>query len=130
MTVVNYGFEARTLQKADEDLLDAFRRNCQRIVLGIRLTDRVLNSRMCEKCGSIPLSKAIMIERLRWLGHVLQMKDDGMPKIALFGKQSRAKRKTGCPRLGWENVIKKDLKEMGTSWEGVKREVINRLGWR
>jgi len=28
------------------------------------------------------------------------------------------------------DVINKDLKEMGTSWEGVKREVLNRLGWR
>ena len=41
-----------------------------------------------------------------------------------------AKRKAGCPRLGWEDVIKKDLKEMGTSWEGVKRETLNRLGLR
>jgi len=29
----------------------------------------------------------------------------------------------------WD-VIKKDLNEMGTSWEGVKREALNRLGWR
>jgi hypothetical protein len=32
--------------------------------------------------------------------------------------------------LGWEDVLKKDLKEIGTSWEGVKSEVLNRLGWR
>ena len=34
------------------------------------------------------------------------------------------------PRLGWEDVLNKDLNEMGTSWEGVKREALNRLGWR
>ena len=51
-----------------------------------------------------------MKERLRWLGHVLRMKDDRLPKIVLF--------------------VNKDLKEMGTSWEGVKRETLNRLGWR
>ena len=28
----------------------------------------------------------------------------------------------------WD-VISKDLKEMGTSWEGVKMEAFNRLGW-
>jgi hypothetical protein len=40
--------------------------------------------------------------------------DEGyrLPKIVLFGKPSRAKRKAGRPRLGWEEVIKKDLKEM------------------
>jgi len=32
--------------------------------------------------------------------------------------------------LGWEDVIKKYLKEIETSWEGVKREALNRLGQR
>ena len=55
---------------------------------------------------------------------------DRLPKIALFGQPSRAKQKEGGPCLGWEDVIKKDLKEMGTFWEGVKREALNRFGWR
>ena len=37
-----------------------------------------------EKCGSILLSTAIMKESLRWLGHVLRMKDDRLPKIVPF----------------------------------------------
>jgi len=32
--------------------------------------------------------------------------------------------------MGWEDVAKKNLKEMGIFWEGVKREALNRLGWR
>ena len=56
--------------------------------------------------------------------------DDRLPKTVLFDQPSRAKRKAGRFRLGWEDIIKKDLKEMGTSCEGVKREVLNRLGWR
>ena len=69
-----------------------------------------------------------MKERLRWLGHVLRMKDDILPKIVLFGQPSGATRKARRPCLGWEDVINKDLKKMGTSWEGVKREALNRLG--
>ena len=71
-----------------------------------------------------PLSGAIMKERLRWLSSM----NDRLPKIChllanrlgLHGKQLRQ-----C--LGWEDVINKDLKEMGTSWEGVKREALNKL---
>ena len=99
-------------------------------VQGIWLTDRISNSRQYEKCGSIPLYRAIMKERLRWLGYVLLMKDDRLPKIVLFGNPSGAKQKAGRPRLGWEYFIKKDLKEMGTFWEGVKREALSRLGWK
>jgi hypothetical protein len=29
-----------------------------------------------------------------------------------------------------EDVIRKDLKEMGTSWVGVKREALKRMRWR
>ena len=82
MTVVKYGSEARVLRKADEDPLDVFQRNCLRIVLGTRLTDPISNSRRYEKCGSIPLSRAIMKKRLRWLGKILQMKDERSPKIS------------------------------------------------
>ena len=130
ITVVKYGSEAWALRKADENLLDVFQRNCLRIVLGTRLNDRISNSRLYKMCGSIPLSGAIMKERLRWLGDVLRMKNDRLPKIVLFGQPPGASRKAGRPCLGWADVINKDLKEMGTSWVGVKREALNRLGWR
>ena len=75
--------------------------------------------------SSIPLSRYIMKERLRWLGYILQMKDDRLLKIILFGQHSRAKRKAGRPRQWWEGVVNNDLKEMGVSWEGVNREALN-----
>jgi hypothetical protein len=115
MTVVKYGFEAWALQKTEKDLLDVFQRKCLRIVLGTRLTDRISNSRLYEKCGLIQLSRTIMRERLRWLGHVLRMKDDRLPNIVLVGQPSRAKRKAGYVRLGWKDVAIKDLRETGTS---------------
>ena len=62
MTVVKYVSEAWALQKADENLLDVFQRNCLQIVLDTRLTDRISNSRLYKKCGSIPLSGAIKKE--------------------------------------------------------------------
>ena len=71
-----------------------------------------------------------MKERQRWLGHVLRMKDDRLPKIVLFGTPSRAKRKVCRPCLGWKDVVKKDLKEIETFWDGIKSEALNRLRWR
>ena len=103
MTAVKYSSEAWALRKADEDLLDVLR-----IVLCTQLTDRISNSKLYKKCGSYPLSRAIMKERLRWLAYVLRMKDDKLPKIVLFSQPSRAKRKAGRPRLGLKDVRKKD----------------------
>ena len=60
-----------------------------------------------EESTSIPLSRAIMKARLKWLGNVLGIKDERLPKIFLFGQPSRAKQKAGRPCLGWEDVIRK-----------------------
>ena len=86
MTAVKYSSEAWALRKADEDLPYVFHRNCLRIVMGIRLTERISNSRLYERCT---LSRDIMKERFRWLGHVVRMKDDRLPKIILFGQPYR-----------------------------------------
>ena len=107
-----------------------FQRNCLKIVLGTRLANLISNSRLYKKCGSIPLSRAIVKERLIWLGHVLWLKDNRLQKKVLFGQPSRAKQKTAHTRMGWEDVINKNLKEMGTFWDSVKRETLNRFGWR
>ena len=32
--------------------------------------------------------------------------------------------------MGWEDVIRQDLKNVGTSWEGAKTEALNTIGWR
>ena len=39
-------------------------------------------------------------EKLRWLGHVLWMNEDRLPKIIHFGQPTGATWKAGRPRLG------------------------------
>jgi hypothetical protein len=31
-------------------------------------------------------------------------------------------------RMGWEATVRENVREIETSWEGVKREALNRLG--
>jgi len=53
-----------------------------------------------------------------------------LPKIILVGQPFRAKRKADHPQMRWEDIAKKNLIEMGTSWKGAKIEALNRLGQR
>jgi len=46
-----------------------------------------------------------------------------------FGQPSKTKWKAGRPRLGLEDVVREDLREIGTSGENIRREAVNRLGW-
>ena len=66
-----------------------------------------------------------MKERLIWIGHILRRKDGRLPKIVLSGQPYGAKRKRGGPWLEWGNITKKDLREIGTPGDGVKRKALN-----
>ena len=111
----------------DDDILDVFQRNCLRNVLGTRLTDCISNIRLYKKCYSVPLSRAITKEILRWLGYVLRMKDDRLPKIVLFGQPFGAKQRAGRPRLG---ECHKERSKENEKFLGGYKEALNGFGWR
>jgi len=56
------------------------------------------------------------------------MKDGRLPRIALYVHIFRNKRKAVLSRMGWDEVIRKDLKAIETSLESLKREALKRLG--
>ena len=97
MTAVKYGSEAWTLRKPDEYLQDVLQKNCLRIVLGTQLTDRISNSRLYEKYGSIALSSAILKESQRWLGQIVWTKDERLIFVLSFS--------ANCLGLNIEQVV-------------------------
>ena len=64
------------------------------------MTDCISNYKLYNEVGPIPLSRAIIGERIRWLGHILIMNNDRFPKISLNGQIYRDKQKTGCFQMG------------------------------
>lgn len=93
------------------------------------MTDHISNSRLYKKCEWILLSRATMRERLIWQGHVLWLRMIDY-SIVLVGQPYRAKQTAICPQIGWEDVVRKDPREIKTSWQDIKRGALKRLGWR
>ena len=58
---------------------------------------------------------------------IFQLWNDRLPKITLLGQPSKSNQKAGHPWITWKDVIRKNLRESGASWERVKKEVLNRL---
>ena len=69
-------------------LLSLFPRNCIRFDFATRWNDRISNSKLPGKYCTILLPRVIMRDRLRYLGHTWQIKDDRLPKIVLIGSRS------------------------------------------
>ena len=58
--------------------------------------------------------------RLRWLGHILRMGDERIPKSMLYSELVDGRRKRGRPTLRFKDVCKRNLKSLnvGTDkWE-------------
>ena len=75
-----------------------------------------------------PLSEVVR-ERWRWLGHVLRMPADALPRVALSWTP-QGRRRRGRPKETWRRSMDKELTEKGLTWETARRKASDRVAWR
>jgi hypothetical protein len=129
--IATYGSEVWTLTKENELILQIFERKIIRKIYGPIKMNEERKTRTNEELENIleneNIVRFIKAQRLRWLGHVLRMGEDRLPKRILWEKIFSSRRK-GRPKLRWLDDVKKDLHIMRvTKWEEKAR---NRKEWR
>jgi len=107
--------------------LEAAHHRWQRSILGISWKDKVTNEKVREATALPNLEDIIRCRRLRWLGHLLQMDHHRLPRQALTWEPEGFRRRPGRPRQKCKDVVKKDLRKMGISWNEVEED---RRSWR
>ena len=93
-----------------ENRQENFCLRCLQWIMGIRWQDRVTNTAVLEKAGSLIMHLMLCESRLRWLGHVHRMEDGRIPKDLLYGQLASGCRPVGLPALRYKDVCKRDLK--------------------
>ena len=97
----------------------------------IKWYDRVSNVEVRKKTGTAKLEEIIKERILRWLGHVIRMVEDcRIPNRALNWNLSSMNRKPGKPQKNWQDIIRRDSKDMGLSWDEVRELAHCRSSWR
>src|SRR5258706_4338116 len=87
--------------------------NCLRKIKGITRRDRIRNADVkAELKIDMDIVQRIQRKRLKYFGHVVRMKPDRFPNIALFG-HVHGTRKRGRPKKRWKNNLDEDLAQMG-----------------
>jgi len=90
----------------------------QRSILGISWKDLQMNrsESKLEKSMDDILSE----RRVLWLGHVIRMDHQRIPRQALHWEVEVPgfKRGPSRPRTNWRSTVNKDLLRMGITWEG------------
>ena len=94
-----YGSESWTTYARQEKRLESFHLRCLRRIMGIRWQDRVTNTAVLEKAGSLGMHLMLCQNRLRWLGHMHRKEDARIPKDILYGQLASECCPVGHPAL-------------------------------
>jgi hypothetical protein len=73
-----------------------------------------------------PIEEKLVQHRLRWFGHVQRRPSKAPVHSGVLDRVGSVRRGRGRPKLTWEEVVKRDLKE----WDIPKELVMDRSAWR
>ena len=112
LSVLLYGSETWNCTAADIKRLESFHNRCLRCMYGISRLTHFTNFDLRKLTGQQTIQSMMMTNRLRWLGHVMRMSNERMPKRMMFARLQTA-RPQGGTRQRWKDGVQHDLRCMG-----------------
>ncbi|XP_072048091.1 solute carrier family 49 member 4 homolog [Amphiura filiformis] len=95
--------------------------------MGISWQDRVSNGEVLQLAKMETVDAILAKSQLRWVGHVVRMPDDRLPKAVMYGELTEGKSKRGGNNLRYRDVVKRHLKTADLDVETWKTEASNRV---
>ena len=127
-SVLNYGCECWTWNKATLKKIDAFEQWCYRRILKISWKDKVKNDEVLDRIQTrMHFKKDMKKRKLEYAGHVLRG-SSGRTHLVLLEDKVCGKKSRGKPRLTWIKNITDWTKI--DSYGKIKRAAENRNEWR
>lgn len=129
--VATYGSETWNLTVNDANRLRVFERKIVRRIFGPLCEHgewRIRNNAEIEQLlNKEDIVRFIKSQRLRWMGHVVRMTEDRMPK-RMYKATMTGRRIQGRPRSRWRDEVESDLRKMKVrGWGTLVRD---REEWR
>ena len=112
ISVLLYGCQSWRVDMNDMHKLDVFQTKCLRRICSIFWPNKISNEDLYRRTNYLPISCQIQKHRMRWLGHVLRMSSDHIPRVATRWTPAE-KRSKGRPRTTWRRSIIAELSNMG-----------------
>ncbi|XP_078700049.1 uncharacterized protein LOC144926882 [Branchiostoma floridae x Branchiostoma belcheri] len=110
ITILTYGSEVWITTQAQVNRLETFHQRCLRRILHIKWFQHVTNKSVLQKADTVEIGTRIANNRLRWLGHLLRMPEERLPKFLLEWTPNYGKRSRGRPRKTWLACVLEDAR--------------------
>nr|VZI24637.1 unnamed protein product [Spirometra erinaceieuropaei] len=125
-----YGAETRTVYTKQARRLNPFHLSCLRRILRLNWRDRIPDTDVLERTGILSIYTMLRQMQLRWIGHLVRMDDERLPKRLFYGDVATGSRRHGGPIRRYKDTIKSFLKRLQnnpTNWEEL---ALDRPTWR
>ena len=130
LSVLLYGSEAWTLYARHMKNLEMWHVRCLRAILGITWRDKVTHSDILRKTHSVSMENNIAKRQLGWLGHVIRMDNDRLPKQVLYGEISEGRRSVGGQKKRHKDHVKSILRKYDIDPSHLENLASDRAKWR
>ena len=130
VSVLLYGCESWKVTTTISRMLEVFQNRCLRRILNIFWPNTISNIELHRKASTSSIMTEIKQRRWTWMGRVIRMPSDAIPKIALRWTPNAGRHRRGRPKETWRRSFAREMKENGLSWAQVEHLVRNRGGWR
>ena len=130
LTTLLYGSESWVTYRHHLRLLERFHQRCLRIILKIHWSNFVTNVEVLQLAEITSIEAMLLKSQFRLAGHVSRMKDQRLPKIALYGELSTGHRDRGAPKKRYKDHLKKSLDNCHIDHHQWSTLAADREAWR
>ena len=130
VSVLLYGCEGWTPYRRHIKALEAFHIRSLQIVLGIRWWQKVPHTEMFSKAAITPVEHLQVQRQLRWLGHVIRMPSNRLPRRLLYGELSAGQRPANRPKKWFMDHVKSILLRCSIDLSDLEAAAADRDEWR
>jgi len=112
VSILLYGCETSVLCRRHITALEAFHIRCLQGILGLRWWHKVTHLEILRRTSSNSTEYMILQQRqLRWIGHVIRMTSNRLPRRVLYAEILRGSRSRGGPKKRFSDHVKVTLKK-------------------
>lgn len=126
--VLTYSSESWTTTEKHQSRLTSMEMRFLRKIENKTKLDRIKNEVHRQNLKIKPIKHKIQQNQLRWLGHVMRMETNRLPKRAYEARIE--KRRVGRPRKEWQEEVREAVQSRGVIWSEVTQLAGDRQGWR
>jgi len=137
-----YGCESWPTYKSHIRNLESFHIRCLQRILGLTWADHVPHTTILESTGCLSIESLIISQQLRWIGHVIRMPENWLPRKLFYGELVHGQRTPGDQKKRYRdhlhsilklcNIPTNDLESLAAdrpSWRSISRTGVTYIVW-